>query len=116
MSIVENHTKHSVPTTLSGSSFDNKIFKKNTPSVIVNLSEEQSLVVDIESSFRIRYSNELRSKRQQIYSSDRGFNELDDERRSVLQQMMRTPGRRGEVIKEEEISKEFSRRFFEASK
>ena len=115
MSIVENHTKHSIPTTLSGSSSDNKIFKKNTPSVIVNLSEEQSLV-DIESSFRIRYSNELRSKRQQIYNSDRGFNELDDERRSVLQQMMRTPGRRGEVIKEEEISKEFSRRFFEASK
>jgi len=27
--------------------------------------------------------------------------------------MMRTPGRRGEIIKEEEISKEFGRRFCE---
>jgi hypothetical protein len=30
--------------------------------------------------------------------------------------MMRTPGRRGEIIKEEEISKEFARRFFEKSR
>jgi len=114
MSIVENHTKHS-PTTLSGSSYDDKIIKKNIPSIIVSLAEEQSLV-DIESSFRIRYSNELRSKRQQIYNKDRGFIELDDEKRSVLQQMTRTPGRRGEIIKEEEISKEFARRFFETSR
>jgi|SoiMethySBSTD1v2_1073268.scaffolds.fasta_scaffold395117_1 hypothetical protein len=114
MSIVENHTKHS-PTTLSGSSYDDKIIKKNIPSIIVSLAEEQSLV-DMESSFRIRYSNELRSKRQQIYNKDRGFIELDDEKRSVLQQMTRTPGRRGEIIKEEEISKEFARRFFETSR
>ncbi|WP_231129064.1 hypothetical protein [Candidatus Nitrosocosmicus hydrocola] len=114
MSIVSNYTKHS-PITLSGSSYDDKIIKKSIPSVIVNLVEEQSLV-DMESSFRIRYSNELRSKKQQIYDKDRGFNELDDEKRSVLQQMMRTPGRRGEIIKEEEISKEFARRFFETSR
>ena len=36
-----------------------------------------------------------------------GFNELDNERRSVLHLMMRTHGRRGEIIKEEEILKEF---------
>jgi hypothetical protein len=111
MSIVENHTKHS-PITLSETSYDDKIIKKNIPSVIVNLTEEQSSL-DMETSFRIRYSNELRSKKQQIYDKDRGFIELDDEKRRVLQQMMRTPGRRGEIIKEEEISKEFARRFFE---
>ncbi|HET6590002.1 MAG TPA: hypothetical protein VFG45_07565 [Candidatus Nitrosocosmicus sp.] len=111
MSIVEKHTKHS-HNTLLGSSYDDKNIIKNKPSVIVNLAEEQTLV-DVESSFRTRYSNELRSKKQQIYNKDRGFNELEDEKRSVLQQMMRTPGRRGEIIKEEEISKEYSRRFFE---
>ena len=66
MSIVENHTKHS-PTTLSGSSYDDKIIKKNIPSIIVSLAEEQ-LLVDMESSLRTRYSNKLRSKKQQIYS------------------------------------------------
>jgi hypothetical protein len=114
MSIIKNHVKDS-PTALSTSSYDDKFFKNHIPSLIVNLTEEQSLV-DKETSFRIRYSNELRSKKQQIYDNDRGFNELDDERRSVSQQMMRTPGRRGEVIKEEEISREFARRFFENSK
>lgn len=69
--------------------------------------------VDEEESFRKRYSQELRSKKQQIYDKDRGYNELDDERRRVRQQMMRTPGRRGEIIKDEEINKEFARRFSE---
>lgn len=113
MSIVKNHIKDPVSTTCSLSNHDDKVLK-NIPSVIDNLTEEQSLV-DIETSFRIRYSNELRSKKQQIYDKERGFKELDDEKRSVLQQMMRTPGRRGEIIKEEEISKEFARRFFETS-
>ena len=90
--------------------------------IVVNQAKNESVVVlaavdqsteDVETSFRQRYSQELRTKKQQIYDMERGFNELDDERRSVRQQMMRTPGRRGELIKEEEISKEFSRRFFE---
>ncbi len=79
---------------------------------IVVIAEEQSNE-NVETSFRQRYSQELKTKKQQIYDIERGFNELDDERRSVRQQMMRTPGRRGEVIKEEEISKEFGRRFYE---
>jgi hypothetical protein len=79
---------------------------------LVLLVEEQS-TKDIEGSFRQRYSQELKSKRQQIHDTDRGFHELDDERRSVQQQVMRTPGRRGEIIKEEEISIEFGRRFNE---
>ena len=82
---------------------------------MVVLAEEQS-TEDVETSFRQRYSQELRTKKQQINDIERGFNELDDERRSVRQQMMRTPGRRGEIIKEEEISKEFSRRFYETQK
>ncbi|HET6590416.1 MAG TPA: hypothetical protein VFG45_09650 [Candidatus Nitrosocosmicus sp.] len=69
--------------------------------------------VDEEEAFRIRYSQELKNKKQQIYDNDRGYNELDDERRRVRQQMMRTPGRRGEIIKDEEINKEFARRFSE---
>ena len=90
-------------------------------STVINQTKNESIVViaeeqsneNVETSFRQRYSQELRTKKQQIYDIERGFNELDDERRSVRQQMMRTPGRRGEIIKEEEISKEFSRRFYE---
>jgi hypothetical protein len=114
MSIIKNHIKRSFPTALAGSPYHDDTLK-DISSVIVSLSEEQPLE-NIEASFRIRYANELMSKKQQIYDSDRGFNELDDERRSVKQQMMRTPGRRGEIIKEEEISKEFARRFFETSR
>ena len=113
MSIIKNQIKHA-SISLPESSYNEKILK-NTPSMIVNVAEEQSLI-DLEASFRMRYSNELRSKKQQIYDKNRGFSELDDERRSVLQQMMRTPGRRGEIIKEEEISKEFARRFSESTK
>ena len=90
-------------------------------STVINQTKNESMVViaeeqsteNVETSFRQRYSQELRTKKQQIYDVERGFVELDDERRSVRQQMMRTPGRRGEIIKEEEISKEFSRRFYE---
>lgn len=67
-----------------------------------------------EKSFRERYSQELRSKRQQMDGRYQGYNELDDERKKVRQQMMRTPGRRGEIIKEEEIDKEISRRYSES--
>jgi hypothetical protein len=88
---------------------------------IINQSKNESVVIlaaeqsteNVETSFRQRYSLELRTKKQQINNFERGFVELDDERRSVRQQMMRTPGRRGEIIKEEEISKEFGRRFCE---
>lgn len=66
-----------------------------------------------ESSFRKRYAQELRNKKQQIDGSYQGHNELEDERKKVNQQMMRTPGRRGEIIKDEEISKEIIRRYKE---
>jgi len=89
--------------------------------IIVNQAKNENVVVltteqstqNVETSFRQRYSVELRTKKQEINDFERGFVELDDERRSVRQQMMRTPGRRGEIIKEEEISKEFGRRFSE---
>jgi hypothetical protein len=63
-----------------------------------------------EASFRERYAQELRKKKQQESDSYRGDNELADERRKVNQQGMRTPGRRGEEIKQEELDKEFVRR------
>jgi hypothetical protein len=63
-----------------------------------------------EASFRERYAQELQKKKQQESDSYRGDNELADERRSVNQQGMRTPGRRGEKIKQEELDKEFVRR------
>jgi hypothetical protein len=66
-----------------------------------------------EKSFRERYSQELKGKKQQIYGKHQGYNELEDERKRVRQQMMRTPGRRGEIIKEEEINKEIGRRYTE---
>jgi len=49
--------------------------------------------------------------KQRIYDTYLGFNELEDERKMVNQQVIRTPGRRGEMIKNEEIDKEFSRRY-----
>ena len=61
---------------------------------------------DEERFFRDRYANELRKKKQ-----DQRTDELDDERRKVKQQGMKTPGRRGEQIKHEEIDKEISRRY-----
>lgn len=55
-----------------------------------------------EKFFRERYSEELRKKKRE---------ELDDERKKVNQQGMKTPGRRGEQIKHEEIDKEIVRRY-----
>jgi hypothetical protein len=63
-----------------------------------------------EALFRERYAQELQKKKQQAGNSYRGDDELADERRSVNQQGMRTPGRRGEEIKQEELDKEFVRR------
>lgn len=103
-----NHLPYTSLDSLHKSSMINQIEKES----IVMCAEDHSNE-DIETSFRRRYSQELRTKKQQIYDIERGFNELDDERRNVRQQMMRTPGRRGEIIKEEEISKEFGRRFYE---
>jgi len=80
--------------------------KIQTINNIINESD-----IEKEESFRKRYSQELITKRQQIDDKDRGYNELEDERRKVRQQMMRTPGRRGEIIKEEELIKEIGKRY-----
>lgn len=63
-----------------------------------------------ESDFRNRYMQELRKKRQHGINNYFGIDELLEERRQVNQQQMKTPGRRGEVIKHEEIDKEILRR------
>jgi hypothetical protein len=47
---------------------------------------------------------------QQASNSYRGDDELMDEKRRVDQQEMKTPGRRGEKIKQEELDREFVRR------
>jgi hypothetical protein len=69
-----------------------------------------------EDDFRERYSEQLQGKKQQVYSTQMGHHALDDERQQVNQQAMKTPGRRGEIIKNEEIDKEFSKRYFEHKK
>ena len=63
-----------------------------------------------EAFFRERYAEELRKKKQQDSDTYRGDDELIDEKRRVNQQEMKTPGRRGEKIKQEELDKEFARR------
>ncbi len=68
-----------------------------------------------EETFSKFYASELRKKKQQINDNDRGFCELDDERRQIFQQAIRTPGRRGEIIKKDEIEKEFARRYKEVN-
>jgi hypothetical protein len=60
-----------------------------------------------EASFRERYAKELRKKKQQNGHEYRGSDELADEKMEVNQQQMKTPGRRGEQIKQEELDKEF---------
>ena len=55
-----------------------------------------------EKFFRERYSEELKKKKR---------DELEDERKKVNQQGMKTPGRRGELIKHEEIDQEIVRRY-----
>lgn len=59
-----------------------------------------------EKYFRARYADELKKKKQ-----DSGDTELENERNKVKQQGMRTPGRRGEQIKHEEIDREIVRRY-----
>ena len=54
-----------------------------------------------EESFRQRYSDELKKMNN---------NQLKDERSRVQLQVMKTPGRRGEQIKHEEIDREIVRR------
>lgn len=71
---------------------------------------------EVEDDFRERYSVYLRTMKQRIYDTYLGFNELEDERKIVNQQVIKTPGRRGEIIKNEEIDKEFSRRYLEYKK
>ena len=61
---------------------------------------------DEEKFFRESYSRELRTKRQ-----DSAIDELEEERKKVKQQAMKTPGRRGEQIKHEEIDREITRRY-----
>jgi hypothetical protein len=56
-----------------------------------------------EKFFRESYAQELQSKKHDP--------ELEEERKKVKQQGMKTPGRRGEQIKHEEIDKEIIRRY-----
>lgn len=64
-----------------------------------------------EKDFRERYAIELRKKNiQYSINPNFGIDELSDEARNVKKQELITPGRRGEQIKYEEISKEILRR------
>ena len=64
-----------------------------------------------ENDFRERYAQELRKmKIPNGLNPNFGRNELQDELASVKRQAMKTPGRRGEQIKTEEIAKEILRR------
>ena len=69
-----------------------------------------------ETEFRENYSRQLRGKKHQVNDGNTTYSALEDERRQVNQQAMKTPGRRGEIIKNEEIDKEISRRFWEHKK
>lgn len=57
-----------------------------------------------EKYFRETYSKHIRSLKDDA--------ELEDERKKVKHQGMKTPGRRGEQIKHEEIDREMIRRHF----
>jgi hypothetical protein len=57
--------------------------------------------IDVETDFRRRYRAELQKMTDK---------RLADERYQVNQQVMRTPNRRGEALKHEEIATEWIRR------
>ena len=61
--------------------------------------------------FRERYAQELQKKKKQpgAGSYSQG-DEMAEERRKVSHQQGKTPGRRGEEIKQQEIDKEIVRR------
>ena len=59
-----------------------------------------------EQSFRGRYRLQLRGVKN--------YRELEEELQQVKRQQMRTPGRRGEEIKREEIDREIVQRLFDA--
>lgn len=64
-----------------------------------------------EKDFRERYAQELRKKKiSDCINPHFGCNELDEEMEKVKHQELITPGRRGEQIKYEEITKEILRR------
>lgn len=92
------------------------ICKREYIKMWTELELSSNIFSDVEVDFRERYSTYLRTMKQRIYDTYLGFNELDDERKMVNQQVVRTPGRRGEIIKNEEIDKEFSRRYIEYKK
>ena len=81
--------------------------------IVVELENNNISIDSEEEYFRKSYALELQKKKQQINDFQRGYNELEEERRQVNQQAIRTPGRRGEIIKKEEIEKEFTRRYKE---
>lgn len=60
--------------------------------------------------FREMYAEQLRKMKHRDAGSYQGVDELAEERRKVIQQELKTPGRRGEQIKHEEIDKEIVRR------
>jgi hypothetical protein len=64
-----------------------------------------------EKFFRERYAQELQKKKRRpgAGSYSQG-DEMAEERRNVSHQQGKTPGRRGEQIKQEEIDKEIVRR------
>ena len=82
----------------------------------VGIGLESNKTAAEEAEFRENYSQQLRGKKQQVYDTQMGHHALDDERQQVNQQARKTPGRRGEIIKNEEIDKEFSKRYTEHKK
>jgi hypothetical protein len=60
--------------------------------------------------FRERYARELQKKKKQPSSGSYSqVDEMAEERRRVNHQQWKTPGRRGEEIKQQEIDKEIVR-------
>jgi hypothetical protein len=81
-----------------------------TISSILTQTSASTEETEEERDFRERYAIELRKKRQCGLNNYYGIDELLEERKQVNQQQMKTPGRRGEAIKHEEINREISRR------
>jgi hypothetical protein len=71
---------------------------------INSMSDGLDKATEEEEKFRMSYIQELRNK-QSLF-----VDKLEEELRNVKQQIMKTPGRKGEQIKLEEISNEILRR------
>ncbi len=66
----------------------------NNESNSASTTESPTTNAKVQQPVQKQQSQQLRGKKQQVYDSQMGHNALEEERKQVNQQAMKTPGRR----------------------